>query len=389
MVPESPRWLFRRGHFDAARKALLQTNGAEEAELEMKEMADTARAESEPSAGGTHRESILHRKYVIPFILACIILACTQLTGVDSIIGYEPTILIQAGLSDVAAHWGSVILASMNFLATIIGVILVDRKGRKFLLAIGAAGIIVSLIGAGLMFRSTESGHVDCKEAVQKLVTKDETIDFKFDANEQAQLLTASSQPGASKINGPTTLVVIYSYGDYVSGTSAVRSDDALAKPIKIDRESSIPGSAVDSFFKNPFASLTAAQTAPLVIQSAYVTPVPSEMNGWITALFTYCFMASFAMGPGVCVWLALSELMPTRIRSNGMSVALLVNRIVSASIAGTFLPTVGKYGYSTMFFAFAGFTVFYFITAVFFLPETKGKTLEEIEEHFSGHKKG
>ena len=98
--------------------------------------------------------------------------------------------------------------------------------------------------------------------------------------------------------------------------------------------------------------------------------------------------MSFFAVGPGVCVWLALSELMPTRIRSNGMSIALLINQAVSTTIAAIFLPTVGKYGYSTMFFVFAGFTVIYFVTAAFFLPETKGKTLEEIEEHFEGHKK-
>jgi len=94
-------------------------------------------------------------------------------------------------------------------------------------------------------------------------------------------------------------------------------------------------------------------------------------------------FMAFFAIGPGVCVWLALSELMPTRIRSNGMSIALLINQAVSTGIAAVFLPTVGKFGYSTVFFGFAGCTVIYFLTAAFFLPETKGKTLEEIEIYF------
>jgi hypothetical protein len=84
-------------------------------------------------------------------------------------------------------------------------------------------------------------------------------------------------------------------------------------------------------------------------------------------------------------VWLALSELMPTRIRSNGMSIALLINQAVSTGIAATFLPTVGRFGYSTMFFAFAACTVVYFVTAAFILPETKGKTLEEIEAHFEG----
>jgi hypothetical protein len=95
--------------------------------------------------------------------------------------------------------------------------------------------------------------------------------------------------------------------------------------------------------------------------------------------------MASFAICPRVCVRLALSELITTRILSNGMSIALVLNQAVSTTIAAIFLPTVGKYGYSTMFFGFAACTVIYFVTATWFLPETKGKTLEEIEAHFEG----
>jgi MFS transporter, SP family, solute carrier family 2 (myo-inositol transporter), member 13 len=82
-------------------------------------------------------------------------------------------------------------------------------------------------------------------------------------------------------------------------------------------------------------------------------------------------------------VWLMLSELMPTRIRSTGMGIALLLNQGVSTLIAAVFLPTVGNYGYYAMFFFWSGCTVIYFIIAAFFLPETKGKTLEEIETYF------
>jgi hypothetical protein len=95
-------------------------------------------------------------------------------------------------------------------------------------------------------------------------------------------------------------------------------------------------------------------------------------------------FVASFAVGPGVCVWLALSELMPNRIRSNGMSIALLINQFVSTSIAAVFLPTVGQYGYATLFFYGAGCSLLYFLTAACCCLN-RGKTLEEIEAHFAG----
>jgi len=83
-------------------------------------------------------------------------LFCTQTTGVNSIIGYNTSILLQGGLSDLHAHWGYVVFTSMNFLLTIVGMALVDRKGRKFLLILGTSGIILSLVGRGILFLRTE-----------------------------------------------------------------------------------------------------------------------------------------------------------------------------------------------------------------------------------------
>jgi MFS transporter, SP family, solute carrier family 2 (myo-inositol transporter), member 13 len=383
MVAESPRWLFRNCQFESARAALLRSRSEEQAAVEMKEMEATAAAEKAKSdAGGQYaRESLLRRKYIIPFVLACVILACNQATGINSIIGYNPTILLQSGLPDVQAHGGYVILTIVNFLVTMGGVALVDRKGRKFLLSLGTAGIIASLLCVGIIFRNTETRRVDCKEAVQTMVTPDQKLTISYNADSAAHLL-----PGGAA-TGPTTLIVIYSYGDFRTATAAVRSDDPGAKPIEITRGGCVPDTKVAAFFANPFASLDASTNAPLRIENALITPVPSSENGWLVAICLFVFMAFYAVGPGVCVWLALSELMPTRIRSNGMSIALLLNQAVSTTIAAVFLPTVGKYGYATMFFLFAGCTVLYFITAAFFLPETKGKTLEEIEAHFEGSK--
>ena len=386
MVAESPRWLFRRGRPDAAYAALLRSRSSEQADIELAEMKQAAAAEkSQTSAGTKVKESLLRRKYVIPFVLACVILACNQATGINSIIGYNTNILLQSGLSDVQAHWGYVIFTIVNFMVTIGGVMLVDRKGRKFLLSLGTAGIILSLVCTGLLFRQTERLRVDSRSPVQAMVKSDQTITLTYDKR-QAETLLSSAANGVEPIgNRPTSLVVIYSYGDFHAATKAARSDDTAATPIEITRESCVPANKVVAFFSNPFGDLDAARQAPLKIDNALITPLPSQRSGWKVALTLFVFMAFYAVGPGVCVWLALSELMPTRIRSNGMSIALLINQAVSTGIAAVFLPTVGKYGYAVMFWGFAACTVIYFVTAAFFLPETKGKTLEEIEAHFEG----
>ena len=389
MVAESPRWLLRRGRTDAAYTALLRSRSREQADLELREMQEVTAAEKGKTSGATQaKESLLRRKYVIPFVLACIILACNQATGVNSIIAYNTNILLQSGLSDVAAHWGYVVFTIINFAVTFGGVVLVDRKGRKFLLGIGTAGIIVSLVSTGILFLGTESQRTDSRNTVQSMVSPDQQLTLVYNEGLAARLLNAPTAASHPEANGPTSLVVIYSYGDFRAASQVVRSNDLAAKPIEITRESCVPANKVVAFFSNPFGNLEASRQAPLIIENALINPVPLPRNGWMVAITLFVFMAFYAVGPGVCVWLALSELMPTRIRSNGMSIALLLNQAVATMIAAVFLPTVGKYGYSTMFFGFAGCTVVYFITAAFFLPETKGKTLEEIEEHFEGHKK-
>lgn len=378
-VGESPRWLFRRGKRDAAYSSLLRSRNAEQAMTELNEMEETLKAPARHQV----RDSLLRRKYVIPFVLACIILFCNTATGINSIIGYNTNILLQSGLSDVQAHWGYVIFTIVNFLMTIIGFTLVDRRGRKFLLVIGTAGIIVSLSAVGLRFLQTEKLEVDVRAAIQSMVTADQTVTLHFDPAEASRLLSATGHTDGAIEAGRAALTIIYGYGDFTAATNVVRSDEPSGSAVTITRASCVPANRIEAFTKNPFANIEAARAAPLKIEKALISPVPDTSNGWLVAIELYIFMAFFAIGPGVCVWLALSELMPTRIRSNGMSIALVINQIVSTTLAAIFLPVVSNYGYSTIFFLFAGFTVIYLITAAFFLPETKGKTLEEIEEYF------
>lgn len=381
-VGESPRWLFRSGKHELALASLLRSRVRAKAELEFSEMQMTS-VQDETAQKNTG--TLLRRKYVIPLLLACVILFCNTATGVNSIIGYNTSILLQSGLSDLFAHWGYVLFTTVNFLMTIVGMMLVDRKGRRFLLIIGSAGLILSLIVVGGLFWQTEKADIECRQAVQSLVGPKQELTLRFDPAQAARLLAESGLRSTELPADHASMTVIYSYGGFTGETSFVRSDDLAAAPIHITREGSVPDNAVEAFFKNPFADLKAARTAPLRIERARIGRIPRARHGSLVALALFSFIAFFAIGPGVCVWLALSELMPTRIRSVGMSIALVINQLVSTTLAVIFLPVASKYGYSSMFFLFAGFTVIYLVTAAFFLPETKGKTLEEIEQHFEG----
>ena len=128
--------------------------------------------------------------------------------------------------------------------------------------------------------------------------------------------------------------------------------------------------------------ALAGVATMFLLLEKSAVAT--GSVAGWATVAGIALFVASFSFGPGVVVWLALSELMPGRIRANGMSIALFVNQMVAFAVADLFLPWQKACGYAVVFYSLAFFALLYFLTAAFLLPETKGRTLEEIEEFFT-----
>lgn len=347
---ETPRWLYRTHQPSRAMAALRRLCPPEEAELQFREM-EAIGVEDRQKAAENTGGSLLQRKYVIPFVLACIILACNQATGINSILSFLVLILKQAGMSPSHATQGDVVVKLLNCVMTVLAVVLVDKKGRKFLLKIGTCGIIVSLLACAFVFRTFESRRVDVRQQVIAAVH----------GNRLNLDLTAIASTDATN-SRPSSLTVLYSYGSGYRVATALSSDTTPLLNIAPDATEA---------------------ASPLTIKRAFYGPVPNENTGWLVTMCLGLFIASFSVGPGVVVWLTLSELMPTRIRSTGMGIALLLNSGVSTLIAAVFLPVVGNYGFSAIFTFWALCTVLYFITAAFFLPETKGKTLEEIEQYF------
>lgn len=273
-LKESPRWLYKKGMKDAALASLAANNGKEKAKAILDEMIaadEAAAAEKAAIAEAAKGDSLFQRKFIYPFLLAVVILACNQTTGINSVLNYTVDIFKATGMEGVFANFSDLAIKLVNVIMTVVACALVDKKGRKFLLKLGTSGIILGLCGVATTF---------------------------------------------------------------------------------------------------------------LVISKGLVTA--SMTTGVIATIFFFMFIAFYAVGPGVCVWLALSELMPTRIRATGMSIAMIINQGVSATIATVFPAWKDAWGFPAVFYSLAAFTVVYFIAAAFFLPETKGKTLEEIEKYFS-----
>lgn len=445
-LKESPRWLYRRGREDEALISLAANNGDEAAKEILAEMKAADKAEEEQKAQmkeAAKGDTLFQRKYVIPFILAVVVLACTQATGINSVLNYSVKIFQQAGLEGETANIADLAIKVVNMLMTIVAVSLVDKKGRTFLLKMGTLGIIVGLAGVGAMFLTLESDRTDVTEYVQQQV-KDGAY-LKLSVADAVRSANAEVAPGMQLIvtyqQGEDTNQIVNEHFDRAAAVAQVKEASALdyedAAMGAVDVEAARKGyeesmkaeqaetvaeakaetlsdkirmgeiqvqwkdealkadtiKTIQQLESNGDRAIIApafamnegvAELQKLEIKRAEIGMKPTQMVGWLVTGFFIVFIAFYAAGPGVCVWLALSELMPTRIRANGMAIALLINQLVSWTIAGTFLPWVGAYGYSSVFFTLAGFTVIYFITAAFFMPETKGRTLEEIEKYFT-----
>jgi SP family galactose:H+ symporter-like MFS transporter len=259
-MPDSPRWLISNKNVDKARSILKQIREKGNVEDEIKEIQTSM----DKQKGGRGE---LFSPLIKPAMIVGVSLAIfQQVTGINTVIYYAPTIFQFAGLrSASAAILATVGVGAVNVAMTVVAIKLIDRVGRRPLLLVGVAGMAFSLILLGIVFF--------------------------------------------------------------------------------------IPG----------FQSII----------------------GTMAAVSLMIYVAFFAIGLGPVFWLLISEIYPLKVRGLAMSIVTEANWGSNLIIALTFLTLIQLLGRPGTFWFYAVIGIGAWFFTYYYVPETKGRTLEEIEEHW------
>jgi len=263
-IPNSPRWLAGRGRTDQARAVLKRIRASEQVEGELNQIQQSVGQQK-----GNWSE--LLSPFLRPAMIVGVGLAIAQqITGINTVIYYAPTIFKFAGLSSASvAILASVGVGVVNVVFTLVAMQLIDRVGRRPLLLASLAGMALGLTVLGL----------------------------------------------------------------------------------------------------------------------AFSLPQLSGSLGWIAVASLMVYVGSFAVGLGPVFWLILSEIYPLRIRGRAMSVGTVANWSANLIVALSFLTLTQVLGKAFTFWLYGVVTIGAWLFAFFLVPETKGKTLEEIEAHWRAGK--
>ncbi len=152
-VPHSSRWLVTQNRIDEA-QATLAAMGSPDSKAEIDSILESIREE-----GGQNSSTLFDGRHNLPIFLAITIGMFNQLSGINAILYYLPNIFQSAGFSHLSANYQSVVIGLANLLATLLGISLIDKLGRKTLLLIGAVGCAICLAFAAVIFQV--GGHSD------------------------------------------------------------------------------------------------------------------------------------------------------------------------------------------------------------------------------------
>ncbi|XP_054029489.1 solute carrier family 2, facilitated glucose transporter member 10 [Dryobates pubescens] len=288
-----------------------------------------------------------------------------QFTGQPNVLGYASKIFHSVGFqSNSSAILASVGLGAIKVVATLIAMAFADRAGRRVLLMAGCVVMAISVTTIGLSSRIAPLAMArDCKAAVDPNASHSLT---------QRPLTPVSSQLAVSPI--PPALGA--GKGQAGPGFAATRS---LTKVFGSTQSTEVvPGSSLT--WKRGLEEAVGSTGPPF----SGAPWAEHKVLNWITLLSMMAFVSAFSVGFGPMTWLVLSEIYPAGIRGRAFAFCNSFNWAANLLISLSFLDLIDAIGFSWMFLLYGLMGVVAVIFIYCFVPETKGQSLEEIDQQFS-----
>lgn len=320
LVPESPRWLAMQGEKEKAISVLRKFRDTDSAEEELGQLLENT------GSGKKRRRTPVRELFkpamTLVITIGVVIAILQQITGINAVFFYAPMIFEQTGIGTDASFANAVIIGLTNLVFTLVAIAFVDKLGRKPLLVAGLIGIVLSMTLLAGSFRAA---------------------DYHFD---QASMEELRLHENFAEFKGIEVLV---------------------GEDFKNDVQ-----------FKKALAGVLDAQT--IKKYEGQILSAAIDINAWLVLAGIIAFVASFAMSLGPVMWILFSELFPDRVRGLAISFVGVLNSATSFTIQQIFpweLSTIGSAG---TYFIYGIFALAGLLFVAFRLPETRGRSLEELE---------
>lgn len=316
-VPRSPRWLIMKGKEEEALTVMTLAIGQEKA------ASDLARVQESLKTGGREEKMPLAALFQpalrLVLTIGLVVAVLQQITGINSVFFYAPMIFEQSGIGTDAAFVQAILVGLVNLVFTVLAILFVDKLGRKPLLIFGVAGIAI----------------------------------FMF----------------------------LLSYG-FSQATYTLSEATVGTLPAEINRDQVAPliGVAFDSDLSYKQAVGAAIGEGPAQAYESELITAAANINSMLILISILGFVASFAISIGPVMWVLFSELFPNWIRGLAISFVGLVNSAVSFIVQLVFPWELAHLGTSLTFLIYGIFAALGLLFILLVVPETKGRSLEELE---------
>jgi MFS family permease len=316
-VPRSPRWLIQRLNLvKVAEKILIRIGGKEYAQLTIEEIQ---RGIAKKEAKGSFSDLFSSRMKTI-MIIALGIAFFQQITGINAIFYYAPTIFEQAGGSTDSSFLQAIVVGLTNLVFTLVAIRLIDKLGRKPLLIIGTAAMTIALSMATLAFNNAT---------------------YDVNATTLAKIENQEMKTALTGLEGAS----FNSQKEMFTAVGPLLNEEELF-----------------SFKRNEIKNFI-------------------SINATLVLIAILLYVAAFAISLGPVMWTLLSEIFPGNIKGIAISVVGFFNSLVSYTVTQFFPWELTNLGPTITFAIYAVMAVLSLLFVKKFVIETKGKSLEEVEE--------